>query len=384
MGSTTVSVDRNPSSVALIVGVTGMVGLSLAEALNDLSTPGGPWKVYGVARRSLPSWFPASLLHKFISMDALDRQDTLLKLSPVASEVTHVFWVALMVDESEEVNISMNSSMISHVIQALKSAGESSQLRHFTLQTGTKHYMGPIFDPEHNSKLVMHTPPFREDMPRLPYPNFYYAQEDVLASSLPKGVTHSIHRSSIIMGATPRSHFNSLLSLSIYATICKYKSIRFRYPGNKYTWEHFCDMSDSRLLAEQQIWAATTDEAKNHAFNCTNGDFFTWKEMWRAFCSEFELEFDENWEGQGDFDIVEMMNGGMGDVWDEIVEKYGLVKTNLGDVTCFDAFVPVTNFEFQHVCSMNKSREFGFLGYCNTLKGVRYWVERMRDMKIIP
>ncbi|CAN1843785.1 3-oxo-Delta(4,5)-steroid 5-beta-reductase [Linum perenne] len=378
----TTATDKNPAAVALIVGVTGMVGLSLAEALNDPSTPGGPWKVYGVARRSLPTWFPAPLLHRFISVDALDQQDTLLKLSPVASEVTHVFWVALMVHESEEVNISMNSSMISNVIEGLKSAGERSKLRHFTLQTGTKHYMGPIFDPEHTSKLVMHTPPFQEDMPRLPYPNFYYAQEDVLASSLPKGVTHSIHRSSIIMGATPRSHFNSMLTLAIYATICKYKSLPFRYPGNRYTWENFCDMSDSRLLADQQIWAATTKEAKNEAFNCTNNDFFTWKELWKVFCRVFELEFNEDEEGE--FDVAKMMNDEMGGVWDEIVEKHGLVKTKMEEVTCFDAFAAVGHFEFQHVCSMNKSREFGFKGYCNTLKRVPYWVGRMREMKIIP
>ncbi|CAN1843775.1 (S)-8-oxocitronellyl enol synthase CYC1 [Linum perenne] len=337
---TTTATDKNPAAVALIVGVTGMSGLSLAEALNNPSTPGGPWKVYGVARRSLPTWFPAPLLHQFISVDALDQQDTLLKLSPVASEVTHVFWVALVVHESEEVNISTNSAMISNVVHAL--SGESSRLKHFALQTGTKHYMGPIFDPNHGSKLVVHGPPWQEDMPRLPYPNFYYAQEDVLASSLPKGVTHSIHRSSIIMGATPRSHVNSMLTLAIYATICKYKSLPF-----------------------------------------SNGDFFTWKEMWKVLCRVFELEFDEDEEGG--FDVAGMMiNDGMGRVWDEIMEKHGLVKTKLDEVTCFDAFTAVVRFEFQHVCSMNKSREFGFMGFYDTMKSVPYWVGRMREMKIIP
>jgi len=34
--------------VALIVGVTGMVGFSLAEALKQPTTQGSPWKVYGV------------------------------------------------------------------------------------------------------------------------------------------------------------------------------------------------------------------------------------------------------------------------------------------------------------------------------------------------
>ncbi|CAI0550527.1 unnamed protein product [Linum tenue] len=116
-------------------------------------------------------------------------------------------------------------------------------------------------------------------------------------------------------------------------------------------------MSDSRLLAEQQIWAATTESAKNQAFNCTNGDFFTWKKFWKAFCQVFDVEFDE--EEECGFDVVGMM-AGMGHVWDEIVEK------------------------FQHVCSMNKSRKFGFLGYCNTLESIPYWVGRMREMKIIP
>nr|GMD09949.1 3-oxo-Delta(4,5)-steroid 5-beta-reductase-like [Ipomoea batatas] len=43
-------------SVALIVGVTGIVGNSLAEILPLADTPGGPWKVYGVARRPRPVW----------------------------------------------------------------------------------------------------------------------------------------------------------------------------------------------------------------------------------------------------------------------------------------------------------------------------------------
>ncbi|CAI0550529.1 unnamed protein product [Linum tenue] len=153
------------------------------------------------------------------------------------------------------------------------------------------------------------------------------------------------------------------------------------YPGSRYTWEHFCDMSDSRLLAEQQIWAATTESAKNQAFNCTNGDFFTWKKFWKAFCQVFDVEFDE--EEECGFDVVGMM-AGMGHVWDEIVEKHGLVRTKMADITCFDAVTVVTNFKFQHVCSMNKSRKFGFLGYCNTLESIPYWVGRMREMKIIP
>uniref|UniRef100_A0A2N9H2Q1 NAD-dependent epimerase/dehydratase domain-containing protein n=1 Tax=Fagus sylvatica TaxID=28930 RepID=A0A2N9H2Q1_FAGSY len=79
--------------VALVVGVTGMVGLSLAEALASPTALGGPWKVYGAARRPKPTWFPSSILDLYITFDALNFDDTLKQLSPIAHEVTHVFWV---------------------------------------------------------------------------------------------------------------------------------------------------------------------------------------------------------------------------------------------------------------------------------------------------
>ncbi|KAK4857388.1 hypothetical protein QYF36_027449 [Acer negundo] len=371
--------DQKP--VALIVGVTGMAGLSLAEALKSPTALNGPWKVYGSARRSKPTWFPsAAAVDHYITFDAADLADTRQKLSPISSEVTHVFWVAIQVRETEEDNIKINEAMLDNVLSVLKSA-PTSRLSHITLQTGTKHYMGPIFDPNHSAHLVPHDPPFREDLPRLPYPNFYYALEDHVASHAPL-LSYSVHRSSIIIGASPRSVYNALLTLAVYATICRHEGSRFRYPGSRYTWEHFCDMSDARVLAQQHIWAAVTARGKNQAFNCTNGDVFTWKSLWKVLCDIFDLEFvpfDENDE----FDIVGMMKN-KGKVWNEIVEKYGLHKTNLEEITCFEALNSVLHFGFQHVCNMNKSREFGFFGYTDTLKSIGMWVGKLRDMNVIP
>ncbi|KAJ6866101.1 hypothetical protein NC652_037595 [Populus alba x Populus x berolinensis] len=160
--------EKSPDTlVALIVGVTGMVGFSLAEALKQPTTPGRPWKVYGVARRPLPSWFPSSLIDCFRSPDALDREEAKNKLFPVAHEITHVFWISRKLRDSEEVNISMNSTMLANVLNALKPAAPS-RLRHVTLLNGTKHYMGPIFDPSLRGELVHQEPPFKEDLGRLP------------------------------------------------------------------------------------------------------------------------------------------------------------------------------------------------------------------------
>lgn len=228
--------DENPkhpsSSVALIIGVTGMAGLSLAEALkNNPTIPGGPWKVYGTARRPPPSWFPSSHVDHYITFDALDSTDTTQKLSSISQEVTHLFWVMFQRLKSEEINISNNSTMFKNVMSVVVDSNKGrSRLRHVTLLMGTKHYMGPVFDPSLVGQLIGHDPPFKEDSVRLPFPNFYYAVEDIAASYSP-AVTYSVHRSSIIIGASSRSLNNSLLTLAVYATICRHQGLPFRYLG---------------------------------------------------------------------------------------------------------------------------------------------------------
>jgi len=130
------------------------------------------------------------------------------------------------------------------------------------------------------------------------------------------------------------------------------------------------------------VWAAVTPEAKNQAFNCTNGDVFTWKSIWKLLSELFDVEFVAFDETQA-LDLVEVMRD-KGTVWKEIVEKYELEKTILEDITCYEALQTVLHFEFQHVSSMNKSREYGFGGHVDTFKSIKFWVEKLRQMKIIP
>ncbi|KAL0017503.1 hypothetical protein SO802_004572, partial [Lithocarpus litseifolius] len=78
---------RSYQSVGLVIGVTGIVGNSLAEILPLSDTPGGPWKVYGVARRPRPNWnkdYPV----EYIQCDVSDTKETQTKLSQL-TDVTH-------------------------------------------------------------------------------------------------------------------------------------------------------------------------------------------------------------------------------------------------------------------------------------------------------
>ncbi|KAL4202478.1 hypothetical protein AMTRI_Chr02g263850 [Amborella trichopoda] len=365
--------------VALVIGGTGMVGLTLVEGLSDpnSSSTASSWKIYAVARKPKPSYFPTIPCH-YIECDVLDTQ---LKLSGL-SDVTHVFWVVLHLREREEDNCKENSLMLRNVLEVLLT--HAPKLQHICLQTGTKQYMGPIFDPVYGSKVTPHEAPFKEDSPRHPFPMFYYDLEDILIefSNKKQGLlTWSVHRSSIDHGASTRSLHNGLLTLLVYALICKHEGMAFRFPGCKYSWEHFFDASDADLLAEQQIWAATTEKAKNQAFNCSNGDVFTWKSMWKAVANLVGVEYVP-FNGEG-FDLPMAMKD-KAQVWDAIVIENGLFETKLEEITCFEVFQAVLNFGFQHVCSMNKSKEYGFLGFRDTFKSVERWVFKLRELKIIP
>ena len=100
-------------SVALIIGVTGIVGNSLAEILPLSDTPGGLWKVYGVARRPRPAW-TSNYPVEYIQCDILDAQESHAKLSKL-TDVTHVFYVTWANMHEEAENCKVNADMLRNV-----------------------------------------------------------------------------------------------------------------------------------------------------------------------------------------------------------------------------------------------------------------------------
>ncbi|KAG2263289.1 hypothetical protein Bca52824_070368 [Brassica carinata] len=326
--STTMS-RHKPTSVALIIGVTGIVGNSLAEILPLSDTPGGPWKVYGVARRPRPSW-NADHPIDYIQCDVSDADDARSKLSPL-TDVTHVFYA--------------NALMLRNVLRSV--LPNAPNLRHVCLQTGTKHYIGPFKDLETRQH---HDPPFTEDMPRLRIENFYYALEDVLFEEIKKkesSVSWSVHRPNTIFGFSPYSLMNIVGTLCVYAAICKHEGTA----------------SDADLIAEQQIWAAVDPYAKNEAFNCNNDDVFKWKHLWKVLAEQFGIE-EYGFEEGGNVGLVEMMRG-KARVWEEMVKEHQLQEKKLDEVGVW-WFVDVILGVEGMIDSMNKSKEHGFLGFRNS------------------
>ncbi|KAL5074690.1 hypothetical protein RYX36_013674 [Vicia faba] len=127
-------------NVALVIGVTGIVGNSLAEILPLADTPGGRWKVYGVARRPRPSW-NADHPIEYIQCDITDQNDTQAKLS-VLTDVTHIFYVCWTSHPTEGENCKDNGAMLRNILPTV--IPNTPNLRHITLQTDGKHYLGPF------------------------------------------------------------------------------------------------------------------------------------------------------------------------------------------------------------------------------------------------
>ncbi|XP_010520747.1 PREDICTED: 3-oxo-Delta(4,5)-steroid 5-beta-reductase-like [Tarenaya hassleriana] len=372
-------------NVALIIGVTGLVGNSLSEILLKPETNGGPWKVYGVARRPRPRWNSDCRI-EYIQCDVSDAETTRRKLSCL-TDVTHVFYVTWASRETEAECCDANAAMLRHVLTAV-----APSLRHVVLQTGTKQYVGPY---ESLGRIRTHEPPFSEDLPRLPYPNFYYALEDVLCQELEKtdqSVSWSVHRPNVVFGFSPYSLANIVFSFCIYAAVCKHEGVPMYFPLSKTTWECYSVASDADLIAEQEIWAAMEASCKNEAFNCSNGDVFKWKQLWGILAESFGIE-EYGFEEGKNLGLVEMMKD-KGNAWREIVEKHGLEETELDDgiVGSWKIVDAVMAEGGLLDCmkgdgildSMNKSKEFGFLSFRNSKKSFVHWISKYKDHKIVP
>ncbi|XP_059454907.1 3-oxo-Delta(4,5)-steroid 5-beta-reductase-like [Corylus avellana] len=365
---------RSYQSVGLVIGVTGIVGNSLAEILPLPDTPGGPWKVYGVARRPRPKW-NANHPVEYIQCDVSDFHDTQGKLSQL-TDVTDIFYVTWASRPTEAENCEANGTMFRNVLRAL--IPNAPNLRHICLQTGTKHYIGPF---EKIGKVKAPTPPFTEDMPRLDVSNFYYTQEDILYEEVKdkKGLTWSVHRPNTIFGFSPYSLMNIIGTLCVYAAICKHEGLPLKFPGSKAAWEYYSVAADADLIAEQQIWAVVDPNGKNQAFNCNNGDVFKWEHLWKALAERFGIEKYGFEEGEK-ISLAKMMND-KGDVWEEIVRENQLQPTKLEDVGVW-WFADLVLVGGDFLDGMNKSKERGFLGFRNSVKSFVAWIDKVKDYKI--
>ncbi|UPL49902.1 SDR family oxidoreductase [Hymenobacter sublimis] len=352
--------------IALIVGATGIIGSNLAQ---ELLAHG--WTTYGLARNPRPD--AAGLLP--VAADLLNPAGLQAALADLAP--THVFLTTWMRQDTETENIRVNSALVRNMLEALS---PKKSVRHVALVTGLKHYLGP-FEAYANGGALPPTP-LREEQPRLPLDNFYYAQEDeVYAAAERDGFSWSIHRPHTIIGKAVGNLMNMGTTLAVYASICKETGRPFRWPGSEAQWHGLSDVTDARIIAKQLRWAATTEAARNQAFNITNGDVFRWSWLWPRLAAWFGVEaagFD------GTVHPLEAELSQDTAVWREIAERHQLTEPDLNRLasawhTDLDLGRPI-----EVMTDMSNSRKRGFLEYQATEDSFFDLFEQLRADRLIP
>jgi nucleoside-diphosphate-sugar epimerase len=296
----------------LIVGASGLVGRAGLEAF---LTAG--WSAVAVSRRR-PE-LPGTLDFAHLSVDLRGATATRAALAPYG-DITHVVYAAayekpgLVAGWSDPEQMAVNRAMLRNVLNGLTGA---ASLRHVTLMQGTKAYgvhLHPI------------PVPARERHPRDPHENFYWLQEDLLRAEAEKrGFDWTIFRPVQIVGPAYGAAYCTPPVIGVLAAICHEVGLDFGFPGAADA--PVKQVADVRLVADALVWAAESPSAGGEHFNLTNGEVFTWQELWHHLGATMGVPAT----GPRPRVLGTFLPDHAG-TWDRIVRRYGLRPLSLADV----------------------------------------------------
>jgi nucleoside-diphosphate-sugar epimerase len=251
----------------VVAGATGLVGHA---ALRHFGAVGGR-EVVALSRRRPRDLYGAS----FAPVDLSDTAQC-AAVAPALQGATHLVYAALyekadLVDGwRDETQIRTNDLMLRNLMAALEPVAPS--LRHVALLQGTKAYgvhVRPLTVPAREGRSEMYE-----------QPNFYWAQENFLRELQRGKRWHwSILRPVLIVGLAMGGAMDLIPPLGVYAAMLREAGRALDYPGGA---ARVAQAVDVDLLARAIAWTGEADAACNEAFNVTNGDVFTWENIWPA------------------------------------------------------------------------------------------------------
>lgn len=350
----------------LVVGASGIAGQA---TVRHLVARGIPVLALSRGRNPVPEGVRA------VQADLMDAEGLAAALTGIRPEA--VVFTAWMRQSTEAENIAVNGTALRNLLDALSPAGT---VRHVSLMTGLKHYLGPF---EAYASGVRAETPFREDEPRLPVPNFYYAQEDELfAAAARDGFGWSVHRAHTVFGFATGNAMNIALTLGAYAAICRESGAPFVFPGSATQWNGLTDVTDAELLAEQMVWAIDAPAAQDEPFNIANGDVFRWRWMWPRIAGFFGLDA-VGFEGEPR-PLEPRMSGVDDAAWRAIAARHALVQDDVSRLASWWHTDADLGRDIECLTDMTKSREAGFLGFRDSFTSFTHAIAQYREARILP
>lgn len=354
----------------LVVGASGLVGSAVSRHLG-LSPQ---WQTLACSRRK-PDDLPATV--DFVAVDLLDAEDCKNRARQL-KQVTHVVYAAinetkgsLIESWADPDHADRNGRMLKNLIDPL--IQQARNLQQVVIIHGTKAY-GVTLD----SPLPV---PLRESQPRVEHSNFYFQQEDYIRE---KAANHSfgwsIFRAQMVMGGGLNSNLNSLLAISSYASLLKEAGEPCGFPGADGT--AVIEMTDVELLAKAVAWSLENSMAHNQIFNITNGDVFTWQDIWPVLMKEIGCQ-----AGTPHPKSIATEMDRKADQWSRLSKKYQLSAPDdwyefLGESCALADFALAAN---RHVITSTiKLRQAGFHDCLDSHDCVKKWIRHWRQLKLLP
>jgi nucleoside-diphosphate-sugar epimerase len=259
----------------VVAGATGLVGGAVLRHFG-LS---GDCDVLALSRRKPRESYGA----RHVAIDLTDAAQC-LRAATEFKDATHLVYAALYEAPDliggwrDQNQITTNDLMLRNLMAALEPAATS--LRHIALLQGTKAYgvhVRPLRVPAREGRSEMYE-----------QPNFYWAQENLLREMQQGKAWHwSILRPVLIVGETIGGAMDLIPPLGVYAAMLREAGRPLDFPGGT---ARVAQAVDVDLLARAIAWSGEASTARNEAFNVTNGDVFTWENVWPAIADALGMK----------------------------------------------------------------------------------------------
>jgi len=353
----------------VIAGASGVVG---AAAVRQFAAAG--WQVVAISRR--PPDDLAGAEHR--SVDLADAEACRAALDGIGP--SHLVFTALkerpglVSGWTDRALMAENLAMFEHCLDPLLASGT---VEHVSLLQGTKAY----------GAHVGITPPLpcKEDAPRVEHENFYFLQEDALrARAARHRFGFTVWRPQVVFGDSLGSPMNPIPVLGVWGALLRERGLPLAYPGGQ---RHVGEAVDADLLGRALVWAADAPTARDEIFNVTNGDVYTWPDVWPAIAEALGMESGE----PAPVRLSEAIPAGAGE-WAAIVAQHGLRAP--GDVRAFVGDSPVYADILMRpfgpapalptLVSTVKLRQAGFAECVDTAEMFGRMLRRLQDRGLLP
>ena len=354
----------------LVAGASGLVGAAAVDAFLD-----DGWEVVAVSRRKPEVFSDRSFQH--LPVDLQDEAACKAAFSDIR-DVSHLVYTAvyekpgLIAGWAEQDQMQTNLAMLRNLVEPL--SGDAA-LEHVTLMQGTKAYGIHL----HPMRV-----PARERHPRDEHENFYWLQEDYLGEKAgERGFRYTIFRPQLIVGPNYGVVMNLPPVIGAYAAVCREEDRPFSFPGGV---PHVWEAVDTRLVAHAIRWAATTPEADGQHYNLTNGEVFSWRDLWPSMAGVLGVEVGPDEPHR----LAEFLPAKAG-VWDQIVQRHGLRPISMEQLLGESHFY--ADFCFAYGASEQpppafvstvKIKQAGFCETYDTEASFLYWLGVLQDRKVLP